>query len=125
MERLTLDLPTMYGDHHVTEVRGLLSALPGVRPLYVSAAWQKVELEYDPAQTGPQLIRQALAARGYTADPVGVPPVSSRNKTLTEYAFGPGAVEQFVEKVPAWGAPSAPCPGFEIRHPGEVHPADR
>jgi copper chaperone CopZ len=123
MERLTLELPTMYGDHHVVEVRHLLAGLPGVRPVFASAAWQKAVLEYDPAQIDPAQIKHALAARGYTSDPIGVPPVSSRHGELTEFALAPGAVEQFVEKVPTW-SPLGPCPGFEIRQPGAVHPAD-
>lgn len=123
MERLTLDLPTMYGDHHVVEVRGLLSALPGVRPVYASAAWQKVVLEYDPARTSLEAVKQALARRGYTSDPIGNPPTSARLGEFTEFALAPGAVEQFVEHVPTW-SPLGPCPGFEIRQPGAVHPAD-
>jgi copper chaperone CopZ len=114
----------MYGDHHVVEVRGLLAGLPGVRPVFASAAWQKVALEYDPALIGPAQIRQALAARGYTGDPISMPPVSSRHGELTEFALAPGAVEQFIEKVPSW-SPLGPCPGFSVRYPGEEHPADR
>lgn len=124
MERLTLELPTMYGDHHVVEVRGLLAGLAGVRPVVASAAWQKVVLDYDPAQISPAQIKLALAERGYTDDPISVPPVASRHGELTEFALAPGAFEQFVEKVPAW-SPLGPCPGFSVRHPGEEHPADR
>lgn len=123
MERLTLDLPTMYGDHHVIEVRNLLSALAGVRPVYASAAWHQVVCEYDPAQTSPEIIQQALAQRGYTSDPIGNPPTSARVGALTDFALAPGAVEQFMEKVPSW-SPLGPCPGFEVRHPGAEHPAD-
>lgn len=124
MERLTLELPTMYGDHHVVEVRALLAGLPGVRPLVASAAWQKVVVEFDPAQITPAAIAAALAARGYTTDPVGVPAISARHGEYTEFALGPGSIEQFIEKVPAW-SPLGPCPGFSVRQPGDVHPADR
>lgn len=124
MERLILDLPTMFGDHHVVEVRNLLAGLPGVQPVVASAAWQQVVLNYDPARTDAAAIKQALAARGYTSDPVGNPPASARLGAFTDFALAPGAVEQFVEKVPTW-SPLGPCPGFSVRHPGEEHPADR
>ena len=125
MQRLTLELPAMYGDHHVTEVRELLARLAGVGGVYASAAWQRIELEFDPAQTNAEAIRSALLARGYGADGDHLPPVSPRTKTLTEFAIGASATEQFVEKVPAWHSGFGPCPGFEVLHPGEVHPADR
>ena len=124
MERLTLELPTMYGDHHVVEVRALLAGLPGVRPVVASAAWQKVVLDFDPAQTGPTAIKAALAERGYTADPIGVPAVSARLAGMTEFAQGSGIIERFIEAVPAW-SPLGPCPGFSVRHPGDEHPADQ
>lgn len=122
MVTLTLDLPTLYGDHHVIEVRALLAGLPGVRPLVASSAWQAVELEYDPARITPADIRAALAARGYTADP-GLPAASARRAGGTEFALGPGAVEQFAETTPAWEAPG-PCPGFSVLRPGAGQPAD-
>lgn len=125
MERLTLNLPAMYGDHHVTEVRRILGALPGVAKVYASAARQRVDVEYDAGQTDPPAIEQALRARGYAADGQAPMLVSARTKTLTEFAIGPGGIEQFVERVPAWDAPAGACPGFEIRQPGDVHPADR
>ena len=127
MERLTLTLPAMYGDHHVTEVRRILGALPGVTEVYASAARQRVDVEYDAGQFDPSAIEGALRARGYATRADGQAPmlVSARTKTLTEYAVGPGGIEQFVERVPAWGAPLGACPGFEIRQPGDVHPADR
>lgn len=129
MERLTLSLPSMYGDHHVIEVRRILSALPGVNPgsVYASAAWQRVEIEYDRSQTGAGEIRSALAARGYAegTSAAYAPPVSSRTRQSTGFAAGPSAVEQFVEKSPAVEHAFGPCPGFEVLHPGDTHPADR
>lgn len=125
MERLTLELPTMYGDHHVVEVRALLAGLPGVKPVVASAAWQKVVLDYDPAQSSPEAILAALAERGYSNDPVGMPAVSARLTGLTEFAQGSSLqIERFIEPLPNW-SPLGPCPGFSVRQPGDEHPADR
>src|SRR3990172_6873610 len=95
MERLTLTLPAMYGDHHVTEVRRILGALPGVAKVYASAARQRVDVEYDAGQIDPPAIEGALRARGYATR-----------------GDGQGAV-------------LGVCPGLEMRTAGEVHPADR
>ncbi len=125
MPHLSLAMPSMYGDHHVTEVRGLLATLPGVSDILASSAWLRVELNYDPALTTPEAIEAALEARGYGPADAHLPPVSPRTKTITDYVVGPSAVEEFVEHVPAWGGGISPCPGFEVLHPGDVHPADR
>jgi copper chaperone CopZ len=125
MEKLVLELPMMYGDHHVVEVRNILSVLAGVSEIYASSARQRVELEYDPSQVSAEAIKEALLARGYTAEPPNLPPVSPRTKVITEYAIGPGGIEEFAERVPKWNGGFGPCPGFEVLHPGEVHPADK
>lgn len=125
MEKLRLNLPSMYGDHHVTEVRGILTALPGVSVIAASSAWQQVELEYDAGQAAPQAIKAALLARGYSTEPSSLAPVAPRKATFTDFALAPGGFEQFPERVPVLSSPLAPCPGFEIRYPVDVHPADR
>jgi hypothetical protein len=125
MATLTLELPMLYGDHHVAEVHALLDALPGVTKVYASSAWKLVQVEYDPDQIQPEAVRRALLQRGYSSERSGLPLVSARTRDLTDFAVGPGTTEQFVEHLSAWTAPGAPCPGFEIRQPGEVHPADQ
>jgi len=124
VEKFTLELPMMYGDHHVVEVRHILNALPGVINIRASAARRRAELDYDAEQISAEAIKDALRGRGYSeADTL--PPVSPRTKGITDYAVGPGGAEEFVERVPAWGGAFGPCPGFEVLHPGEVHPADK
>jgi copper chaperone CopZ len=65
METLTLELPAMYGDHHVVEVRQVLLSLPGVKAVYASSCFQVVEVQYDPALSDAQVITDALGAAGY------------------------------------------------------------
>jgi len=38
-----LELPAMYGDHHVTEVRHILLGLDGVKDVYASSGFRVVE----------------------------------------------------------------------------------
>ncbi len=69
MTRLTLNLPAMYGDHHVTEVRRLLLALPGIHHVYASSCFQLVEVDYDPEATTEAAIVAALEEAGYLHAP--------------------------------------------------------
>ncbi|MBI4758933.1 MAG: hypothetical protein HY783_08050 [Chloroflexi bacterium] len=48
MEKITLSLPTMFGDHHVTAVRDALLPLAGIQELYASARFRQVIVGYDP-----------------------------------------------------------------------------
>ena len=47
METTTFDLNMMYGDHHVIEVRKLISAIPGVEEIYASSCFQVLEVSFD------------------------------------------------------------------------------
>ena len=65
MDTLSLELPSMYGDHHVIEVRRLLAELPGIASIYASSSFQMVEVGYDPAQITAEDIQVTLDDAGY------------------------------------------------------------
>ncbi len=78
MEKLQLNLPDMYADHHVLRVRAILAALaPGVENVVASSAFRIVAMDYDPAVIAPEAIKAALAESGYpiAAQPGTVNPV--------------------------------------------------
>ncbi len=68
METLELELPTMYGDHHVLEVRRLLFELPGVEDVYASSGFQTVIITYDAAKVSPDSLRGCLQEAGYIGE---------------------------------------------------------
>ena len=68
MRKQQFDLPTMYADHHVLEVRRLLLALPGVSDVYASSAFQFVEVSYDETQINDIQISMALDEAGYLGE---------------------------------------------------------
>ena len=68
MEVLNLDLPTMYGDHHVTEVRRLLLEIPGVEDVYASSGFHMVEVKYDPAKLETEVITNKRDQAGYMGE---------------------------------------------------------
>ena len=68
METITIDLPKMYGDHHVTEVRSMLLAMPGVEDVYASSAFRVVRARIDPAKVSEADLRAKLEEAGYLGD---------------------------------------------------------
>ena len=51
MASFSLELPSMYGDHHVIEVRRILLDLDGVTDVYASSGFRVVEVEYNSKKT--------------------------------------------------------------------------
>jgi copper chaperone CopZ len=121
MENVSVKLPVMYGDHHVTDVRRILLALPGVKNVYASSAFQTVDVQFDSAQVNVDQIKIALEEAGYLGDiPLQIEP-------STPFVQGTGnddhfrhtiAYEQtkqvvsFSQKVSYQGRPLWPCPGM-------------
>ncbi len=68
VEKLVLDVPTLWADHHVLKVRDALAGLEGVDGVYASSAWRQVLVHYDEQKIEPPAIEKALADAGY---PVG------------------------------------------------------
>ena len=68
MKKKLFELPTMYGDHHVLEVRRILSAIPGVQDVYASSAFQVVEVTYDETKINDLEIAIKLDEAGYLGE---------------------------------------------------------
>jgi copper chaperone CopZ len=66
MEKLQLNVPDLWADHHVLKVRAILTAMPGVQDVVASSAFRMVALSYDPAVVGPGAIMGALDDAGYS-----------------------------------------------------------
>ncbi|MBI3913872.1 MAG: heavy-metal-associated domain-containing protein [Chloroflexi bacterium] len=64
MNTLTLTLPTMYADHHVTRVRQTLMQLNGVENVIASSAFKTVLVSFDGKVTQDAIIN-ALTNAGY------------------------------------------------------------
>jgi copper chaperone CopZ len=123
LARLTLELPTMYADHHVVEVRRLLFELSGVEDVYASSSFQVVEIDYDDASVSPEAIEKTLADAGYQGE-LPMPAESgvsaaqeNGNKTFFRHTAAyaqTGRTVGFAQKVPYAGRPLWPCPGMGV-----------
>ena len=73
MDKVVLDIPTLWADHHVLKVRDALGSLEGVDKVYASSAWKQVLVSYDSAKTNQDAIVKALADAGYGVGGEDVP----------------------------------------------------
>ena len=120
---VAFDVPAMYADHHVTEVRRILLAIPGVEEVNASSAFQIVKIEYDPEKTSEDILRGALDENGYLGDlqiPVesGKPAIGSDRKTYFRHTAAhkaTGTQISFEQEIASSGRPLWPCPGMGAR----------
>jgi copper chaperone CopZ len=117
MEKLTLTIPTLFGDHHTIAVRTILEEMDGVTEVYVSPAFRQVAITYDPKKVEAAAIEKVLAEKGYSADAPELeyalnPSVKVNRHSAAVASAGDSLV--FHENPPAYeGRPLWPCPGFE------------
>ncbi len=66
METLSLTIPTLYADHHVTNIRRILIALGiNAQTLDASSAFKSLTLEFDATKISRDAIIAALTAANY------------------------------------------------------------
>ena len=65
MKTKVFDLPALYADHHVTEVRRLLLEIPGVQEVYASSGFQALEIQYDDSKLSEKDLENKLEEGGY------------------------------------------------------------
>jgi copper chaperone CopZ len=120
MTSVVIDVPVMYADHHVVEVRRILFGVPGVKAVDASSAFRVVKIEFDPDKTSEDALRQILAVNGYLDDlqtptESGKPAVGSDEKTYFRHTAAyaaAGATVSFGQEIAFSGRPLWPCPGM-------------
>ncbi len=65
MEQITLTIPALWADHHVTSVKRLLSPISGVENVFASSAFKQVMVEFDASKTSQAALVKALSDAGY------------------------------------------------------------
>jgi copper chaperone CopZ len=121
MDTTTIELPAMYADHHVQEVRRILLGMTGVEDVYASSSFHVAEIMYDPEKVGSEALVGALDKAGY----IGPLPLSIESDlAVTEAneedvffrhtaAFEQvGSVVSFGQEVATTQRPLWPCPGM-------------
>jgi copper chaperone CopZ len=123
MEKKSFELPAMYADHHVVEVRRLLLEMSGVKDVYASSAFQIADVTFDPNMVSNSEIAEKLAEAGYLGDftivaEAGKPAVSSNGDETffrhTEVYEQTKDTIGFAQEVGYVGRPLWPCPGMGV-----------
>lgn len=122
METLTIDLPAMYADHHVVEVRGLLLDLPGVEDVYASSAFHLVRVRVDPAQVTEATVLSKLSEAGYLGElalqsetwKTGTPKETEHNPFRHTAAHENIKAMGFSQSTEEFGRALWPCPGLGL-----------
>jgi len=119
---ITIHLPAMYGDHHVTEVRRLLLEMDGVTEVYASSSFQIIEVQFEESQVIQETIESKLAASGYLGE-LSLPAeagVAANEKGARPFFRHTAAFAQtgktigFTQQVVTTGRPLWPCPGVGV-----------
>lgn len=122
MEKLVLDVPSLYGDHHVSEARRILLELPGISDIYASSAFHTIEVTYDPSKVDPNTIQTSLSETGYLGElpmpaETGVAVTAESGSEFfrhtTTYAQTRQVVS-FTQRVTYSGKPLWYCPGMGV-----------
>jgi copper chaperone CopZ len=120
MASLSLELPTMFGDHHVIEVRRILLEFDGVSDVYASSGFGVVEVEYNNKKTPKKDLVDALEKAGYMGDfKMALEPSTPANEDVkgayfrhTEAMEQTGNTVSFEQNVRVQRSPLWPCPGM-------------
>lgn len=120
MTSVAIDVPIMYADHHVVEVRRILFEVPGVETVNASSAFRVVQIEYDPETTSEEVLRKTLDDAGYLGELLvpaesGEPAVGRDGTTFFRHSAAyetAGTAVSFAQDIGSSGKALWPCPGM-------------
>jgi copper chaperone CopZ len=124
MRTVTFETPAMYGDHHVKEVRRILTAVPGVQEVYASSAFRIVEVTFDEGQATEADLAAKLGETGYLDMPafpqengIAASEQAERAQSFfrhTQVFETSRQVVSFSQQVSYTGRPLWNCPGLGV-----------
>jgi copper chaperone CopZ len=87
MTSVIVDVPAMYADHHVVEVRRILLDVQGVHAVYASSAFGVVEIDFDDEHTSAEALERLLDEAGYLSE---LPVPKESGEPATDRTAGDG-----------------------------------
>lgn len=125
MQTSLFNAPALYGDHHVSDVRKQLLALPGVQDVYASSAFCVVEVTYDEALVSEDILSRELEQLGYLSEipmmaETGIPAQRSQEDGFFRQTATYGHLKKvvsFQQRVQHNGDVVWNCPGLGVMQP--------
>ena len=125
MQTSCFNAPALYGDHHVSEIRKQLFALPGVQDVYASSAFHVVEVTFDEALVSEDTLCRKLDQLGYLNEiPMMVETGISTQRSQADGFFRQTATYEHIKKtvsfqqrVPQNARLIWNCPGLGVIRP--------
>ncbi len=126
MKTTVINIPNLYGDHHVIEIRRILLSIPGVKEVNASSAFRVVEVTYDSAITNDLDITVKLDQAGYLGEwtvPVELSAAAEpgdrvkpffRHTAVYENMRQVVSFAQTIGSAPYLGRPLWNCPGMGV-----------
>ena len=118
MKKYTFDLPALYADHHVSEVRRILLDVPGVEDVYASSAFKAAEVSVDESKVDEEQLQSVLEEAGYLGElPIETEVMAANDEDDAPF-FRKSALYQqtksisFAQEMTSTGRPLWPCPGM-------------
>jgi len=131
MKTKVFELPALYGDHHVTEVRRILMEIPGVNDVYASSSFRIVEINYDEIKVNDLELQVKLDDAGYSGElltKIESEKAESSGESTGTFLRHTAAYSQtklvvsFAQNIGKQGRPLWPCPGMgPISNENEVN----
>lgn len=121
MKTKVFEMPALFGDHHVTEVRRILMEIPGVNDVYASSGFHIVEISYDEKKVNDLELQVKLDDAGYSGDlltKVESEKAESSGESTGTFLRHTAAYTQtklvvsFAQNIGSQGRPLWPCPGM-------------
>lgn len=68
MKEVKFDFQMLFGDHHVLEIKRILSEVEGVKESFISSAYNFIKIEFDENATSEEALKTLFEDAGYTGD---------------------------------------------------------
>ena len=128
MKKMLLELPAMFGDHHVLEVRRILLEIDGVKEVYASSGFQTVEVVFDGRKTSEESLTAALEKAGYTEEfqlpeEPSIPATDQKEEAYFRHTEAYRQTKNtvgFKQNVSFQRSPLWPCPGMGLLKPAAL-----
>ena len=68
MQQVKFEIPVLYADHHVLEIKNILKEVEGIKDFFISSAFKIVKIDFDESAISEEELKTLLVKAGYHGD---------------------------------------------------------